>query len=121
MRTSVELKSTVGQFFCRFVDANGRSLVENCAFLRRARSRALTATSGEVVVAGTPLTRLGEDQLARFRRGTIGIVFQSFHLIETMTALENVAVPLELNGIADAFDRAREELASVGLVACHCC
>jgi putative ABC transport system ATP-binding protein len=74
-----------------------------------------SATSGEVIVAGTPITRLKEDALARFRRGTIGIVFQSFHLIETMTALENVAVPLELNGVRDGFDRAKEELAAVGL------
>ncbi|HEY1838242.1 MAG TPA: ABC transporter ATP-binding protein [Rhizomicrobium sp.] len=74
-------------------------------------------TSGRVAVAGTELTRLGEDALARFRRGTVGIVFQSFHLIPTMTALENVAVPLELSGTADAFDRARDGLAAVGLSA----
>ena len=72
-------------------------------------------TSGRAVVAGTDITALGEDGLARFRRGNIGIVFQSFHLIPTMTALENVAVPLELAGAADAFDRAREELETVGL------
>jgi putative ABC transport system ATP-binding protein len=76
-----------------------------------------SATSGRVSVAGTDITRLGEDALARFRRGTVGIVFQSFHLIPTMTALENVAVPLELAGTADAFDRARDELAAVGLAA----
>jgi putative ABC transport system ATP-binding protein len=74
-------------------------------------------TSGRVTVAGTELTNLGEDALARFRRGTVGIVFQSFHLIPTMTALENVAVPLELSGTADAFDRARDGLAAVGLSA----
>jgi putative ABC transport system ATP-binding protein len=74
-------------------------------------------TSGRVSVAGTELTQLGEDALARFRRGTVGIVFQSFHLIPTMTALENVAVPLELAGHADAFDRARDGLAAVGLSA----
>ncbi|MEI9994088.1 MAG: ABC transporter ATP-binding protein [Rhizomicrobium sp.] len=74
-----------------------------------------TATSGRVTVAGTDITRMGEDGLARFRRGRIGIVFQSFHLIPTMTALENVAVPLELAGIADAFDRAKSELDTVGL------
>jgi putative ABC transport system ATP-binding protein len=73
-------------------------------------------TSGRAVVAGT-VTRLGEDALARFRRGNIGIVFQSFHLIPTMTALENVAVPLELAGVTDAFERAREELDTVGLAA----
>jgi putative ABC transport system ATP-binding protein len=74
-----------------------------------------TATGGRVTVAGTDITRMGEDGLARFRRGRVGIVFQSFHLIPTMTALENVAVPLELNGVDNAFDRAREELAAVGL------
>jgi putative ABC transport system ATP-binding protein len=72
-------------------------------------------TSGRVAVAGTDLTRLGEDALARFRRLHVGIVFQSFHLIPTMTALENVAVPLELQGAADAFARARAELEAVGL------
>jgi putative ABC transport system ATP-binding protein len=74
-------------------------------------------TSGRVSVSGTDLTKLGEDALARFRRGAIGIVFQSFHLIPTMTALENVAVPLELSGAKDAFERARAELDSVGLSA----
>jgi putative ABC transport system ATP-binding protein len=72
-------------------------------------------TSGRVSIAGTDITRLGEDELARFRRGHIGIVFQSFHLIPTMTALENVAVPLELAGARDAFDRAKAELDAVGL------
>jgi putative ABC transport system ATP-binding protein len=72
-------------------------------------------TSGRVSVAGTDLTRLGEDALARFRRAHVGIVFQSFHLIPTMTALENVAVPLELQGAKDAFARARAELEAVGL------
>ncbi|WP_246164258.1 ABC transporter ATP-binding protein [Blastochloris sulfoviridis] len=71
--------------------------------------------SGRVEVAGENLMELGEDALARFRGRHIGIVFQSFHLIPTMTALENVAVPLELAGIADAFDRARQELVTVGL------
>jgi putative ABC transport system ATP-binding protein len=73
------------------------------------------ATSGRVTVAGTDLTGLSEDALARFRRGNVGIVFQSFHLIPTMTALENVAVPLELQGAADAFARAGAELDAVGL------
>jgi putative ABC transport system ATP-binding protein len=68
-----------------------------------------------VSIAGTDITKLGEDALARFRRGHIGIVFQSFHLIPTMTALENVAVPLELAGVGDAFARAQAELESVGL------
>jgi putative ABC transport system ATP-binding protein len=58
---------------------------------------------------------MDEDQLARFRRGRIGIVFQSFHLIPTMTALENVAVPLELLGDGDAFEKAEAELRTVGL------
>ena len=71
--------------------------------------------SGRVEVDGTDLTGLDEDALATFRGRRIGIVFQSFHLIPTMTALENVAVPLELAGRADAFERAREELAAVGL------
>ncbi|HUO91670.1 MAG TPA: ABC transporter ATP-binding protein [Rhizomicrobium sp.] len=72
-------------------------------------------TSGRVAVAATDLTRLGEDALARFRRAHVGIVFQSFHLIPTMTALENVAVPLELQGARDAFARATVELEAVGL------
>src|SRR5579885_107414 len=71
--------------------------------------------AGTVTVAGEDLNRLDEDALARFRGRQVGIVFQSFHLIPTMTALENVAVPLELAGIAEAQDRAREELAAMGL------
>jgi putative ABC transport system ATP-binding protein len=70
---------------------------------------------GKVKVAGTSLDRLDEDALARFRGARIGIVFQSFHLIPTMTALENVAIPLELANVPDAFDRARAELSVVGL------
>ncbi len=73
-------------------------------------------TSGRVVVAGTDITRMGEDAAAKFRLGRLGIVFQSFHLIPTMTALENVAVPLELMGMSDAFDRAERELRAVGLI-----
>lgn len=73
------------------------------------------ATAGQVNALGNDLTRLGEDALARFRRDHMGVVFQSFHLIPTMTALENVATPLELTGATDAFDRAAEELAAVGL------
>jgi putative ABC transport system ATP-binding protein len=72
-------------------------------------------SGGEVTVAGTNFGSLDEDDLARARRGRIGIVLQSFHLLPTMTALENVAVPLELSGAADAFDRARAELEAVGL------
>jgi len=70
---------------------------------------------GRVVVANTELGPLDEDALARFRRDTIGIVFQSFHLIPTMTALENVAIPLELAGRADAFAAAAAGLTAVGL------
>lgn len=73
------------------------------------------ATSGLVQVQGQDLTPMGEDALARFRRDHMGIVFQSFHLIPTMTALENVALPLELAGEPDAFARAEAELATVGL------
>jgi len=73
------------------------------------------ATSGSVIVAGADFGALDEDGLARARRGRIGIVLQAFHLIPTMTALENVAVPLELAGIADATARARAELEAVGL------
>jgi putative ABC transport system ATP-binding protein len=72
-------------------------------------------TGGEVHVAGTNFGSLDEDDLARARRGRIGIVLQSFHLLPTMTALENVAVPLELAGAVDAFDQARAELEAVGL------
>jgi len=73
--------------------------------------------TGTVTVAGATLNKLDEDALARFRGRNVGIVFQSFHLIPTMTALENVAVPLELAGLADAHERARTELAAVGLAA----
>ncbi len=73
------------------------------------------ADTGSITVAGSDLHKLDEDALARFRGRNVGIVFQSFHLIPTMTALENVAVPLELAGEGDAQDRARAELAKVGL------
>jgi len=73
------------------------------------------ADTGSVTVAGENLGDLSEDELARFRGRNVGIVFQSFHLIPTMTALENVAVPLELAGIADAQERAKAELEGVGL------
>jgi putative ABC transport system ATP-binding protein len=75
------------------------------------------ATSGRVEALGQDLTALDEDALARFRRGNMGIVFQSFHLIPTMTALENVAMPLELAGARDAFARAEAELRAMGLAA----
>lgn len=71
--------------------------------------------AGSVKVAGALLNGLDEDRLARFRGAAIGIVFQSFHLIPTMTALENVAIPLELAGAPDAFARAGAELRAVGL------
>ena len=73
------------------------------------------ASGGSVEIAGVPFGSLDEDALARARRGRIGIVLQSFHLLPTMTALENVAVPLELAGAGDAFARAEAELTSVGL------
>jgi putative ABC transport system ATP-binding protein len=72
-------------------------------------------TSGEIEVAGVRLNGQSEDSLAQFRRDNIGIVFQSFHLIPTMTALENVAVPLEFRGSANAMELAAEGLAQVGL------
>jgi putative ABC transport system ATP-binding protein len=72
-------------------------------------------TAGSIVVDGVEVTRLGEDALARFRRATIGYVFQSYHLIPTLTAAENVAVPLELDNARDASSRARSLLAEVGL------
>jgi putative ABC transport system ATP-binding protein len=75
------------------------------------------ATSGSVHALGHDLTAMDEDGLARFRRDHMGVVFQSFHLIPTMTALENVATPLELAGVRDAFDRAQAELDAVGLAA----
>jgi putative ABC transport system ATP-binding protein len=73
------------------------------------------ATGGSIHVAGADFSAMDEDALALARRGRIGIVLQAFHLLPTMSALENVAVPLELMGVADAFDRAREELVAVGL------
>jgi putative ABC transport system ATP-binding protein len=71
--------------------------------------------SGKIAIAGTDYAGLGEDELATFRGANIGFVFQSFHLMQTMTALENVAVPLELAGVDAAFDRARDMLGRVGL------
>lgn len=73
------------------------------------------ASSGTVRVAGRELTVLDEDALAAFRRENVGIVFQGFHLVPAMTALENAALSLEFAGRADAFDRAGEALATVGL------
>lgn len=73
------------------------------------------ADKGSVRVAGTDLSPLSEDGLARFRGQNVGIIFQSFHLVPNMTALENVAVPLELAGDRDAFAKAKRELEAVGL------
>lgn len=73
------------------------------------------ATGGSLTSVGHDLGALGEDDLARYRRDHVGIVFQEFHLIPTMTALENVAIPLEFSGQGDAFARAEEELRAVGL------
>ncbi len=73
------------------------------------------ASGGQITALGQDLTAMTEDGLARFRRDHMGVVFQSFHLIPTMTALENVATPLELGGHADAFERAQVELEAVGL------
>jgi putative ABC transport system ATP-binding protein len=73
------------------------------------------ASSGRVTVAGRELTGMSEDELALLRRQEIGIVFQSFHLVPTMTALENVAIPLELSGREDALEAAADSLARVGL------
>jgi putative ABC transport system ATP-binding protein len=72
-------------------------------------------SAGRVVIAGADLAGLDEDGLARFRRDAVGIVFQAFHLVPTMTALENVALPLEFAGRRDAFDVSADCLASVGL------
>ena len=72
-------------------------------------------TGGTITTLGADLHRMDEDALARFRRDHMGVVFQSFHLIPTMTALENVATPLELAGAPDAFERAEAELEAVGL------
>ena len=73
------------------------------------------ATSGRVEVVGKSLANLDEDALARFRRDHVGIVFQGFHLVPTMTALENVALPLEFAARSDAHEKARDELVSIGL------
>ncbi len=73
------------------------------------------ASSGQINALNEDLSAMNEDQLARFRLANMGVVFQSFHLIPTMTALENVATPLELAGVQDAFTRAAAELDAVGL------
>jgi len=73
------------------------------------------ATGGRIAVAGVDYAGRSEDELARLRRRSIGVVFQDFHLVPTMTAQENVAIPLELGGASDAWTRAAEALESVGL------
>lgn len=73
------------------------------------------ATSGKIEIAGNDVTGFNEDRFALFRRDQIGIVFQDFHLVPTMTALENVAIPLEFADIANPFDVARQQLEAVGL------
>ncbi|KAB7615326.1 ABC transporter ATP-binding protein [Amylibacter sp. SFDW26] len=73
------------------------------------------ATGGTIYALGQNLSILNEDALAKFRLNHMGVVFQSFHLIPTMTALENVAIPLELAGVKDAFEQAEAELCAVGL------
>lgn len=73
------------------------------------------ATSGRIEALGQDLTAMGEDRLARFRRENMGVVFQSFHLIPTLTAQENVAIPMELARRPDAARRGAEELAAMGL------
>lgn len=72
-------------------------------------------TTGSIQLDGTDITTMGESQMARFRREKVGYIFQSFHLIPTLTAIENVAVPLELSGVSRAGHRAAELLAAVGL------
>jgi len=74
-----------------------------------------STTSGSIQALDTDITTLNEDDLALFRRENMGVVFQSFHLIPTMNALENVATPLELAGDTDAFEKAKSQLSSVGL------
>lgn len=73
------------------------------------------ATGGSLDCAGHDLDTMSEDALARYRLDHVGIVFQGFHLVPTMTALENVAIPLEFSGVSDAFERAEQELNAVGL------
>jgi len=73
------------------------------------------ASGGKLQVAGADFAALDEDSLAQARRGRIGIVLQAFHLLPTMTAIENVATPMELAGMADAWPRAEAELVAVGL------
>ena len=73
------------------------------------------ASQGQVIVSGRDYANMDEDALSRFRRSSVGIVFQSFHLVPTMTAVENVALPLELAGVASAFEKAETMLEEVGL------
>ena len=73
------------------------------------------ASQGQVIVSGRDYANMDEDALSRFRRSSVGIVFQSFHLVPTMTAVENVALPLELAGVESAFEKAEAMLEEVGL------
>ena len=73
------------------------------------------ASQGQVIVTGCDYANMNEDALSRFRRSSVGIVFQSFHLVPTMTAVENVALPLELAGVGSAFEKAEAMLEEVGL------
>lgn len=73
------------------------------------------ASRGQVIVSGQDYAQMDEDALSRFRRSNVGIVFQSFHLVPTMTAVENVALPLELSGVVSAFEKAEAMLEEVGL------
>lgn len=75
----------------------------------------LKPSSGQIIFNGTDITKKSEDELSTLRRDSMGIVFQSFHLIPTMTALENVAIPMELAGVENSTDRAAQSLAEVGL------
>ena len=84
-------------------------------FASNAHGRIERISNGKINLLGQNLSEMNENKLASFRRNNVGIVFQSFHLIPTMTALENVAVPLELNGNKDAFGLAEEALVKVGL------
>src|SRR3546814_1071036 len=101
--------SSDGVFFC-----SSRRRHTICALGTGVQTCALPFC-GSIHVAGLDFAAMDEDDLARARRGRIGIVLQAFHLLPTMTALENVAVPLELAGIADPFGRAAAELEAVGL------
>ena len=107
---SIDLQITQGRS-CALVGPSGSgksSLLMVMAGLEQ-------ATSGRVTVLGEDISAMSEAELAQFRRGRVGVVFQSFHLIPSMTALQNVATALELAGELNPFDRAREKLTALGL------